>query len=215
MNFVILGCGRVGARLATELDRAKHTVAIIDLNKDAFKRLPSDFGGTVVRGMGIDEDVLREAGIEQADVFAAVTNGDNTNIMASQVAKEIFRVPRVLARIYDPVREDTYHALGLDTICPTTLISSQIIASVVPGVEVRDTGVHIDNVPTTSRPPIGQIVAASASPAGQPPTPTVIDQDAQPHVHGEMLHTHDGETPQKRGFFGGLLRQREGGAQGK
>lgn len=132
MNFVILGCGRVGSRLATLLDSQGHRVAIIDKNADAFKRLPESFGGTAVVGIGIDEDVLRSAGIEDADVFAAVTNGDNTNIMASQVAKEIFKVPKVIARIYDPIREDTYHTLGLDTICPTTLISNQIIKSVLP-----------------------------------------------------------------------------------
>ncbi|HEX2912669.1 MAG TPA: TrkA family potassium uptake protein [Chloroflexia bacterium] len=133
MNFVILGCGRVGSRLATMLDRMGHNVSIIDKYPDAFKRLPPDYGGTSIIGVGIDEDVLRSAGIEQADVFAAVTNGDNTNIMASQVAKELFHVPRVIARIYDPLREETYHALGLETICPTTLISNVIVNTVLPG----------------------------------------------------------------------------------
>jgi trk system potassium uptake protein len=131
MNFVILGCGRVGARLAVMLDQMGHNVAVIDQNRDAFKRLPEDFGGTEIIGLGIDEDVLKSAGIEQADVFAAVTNGDNTNIMASQIAKELFRVPRVIARIYDPIREDTYHALGLETLCPTTLITNTIAKSVL------------------------------------------------------------------------------------
>src|SRR5215210_5585562 len=132
MRFVILGCGRVGSRLATMLDRMGHTVTIIDRTADAFKRLPSDFGGQALIGIGIDEDVLRSAGIEQADVFAAVTNGDNTNIMASQVAKELFHVPGVIARIYDPLREETYHALGLETICPTTLISNVVVRTVLP-----------------------------------------------------------------------------------
>ncbi|MEI6043651.1 MAG: TrkA family potassium uptake protein [Chloroflexota bacterium] len=133
MNFVILGCGRVGSRLAVLLDKMGHNVAIIDRTSDAFKRLPTTFKGRAVIGIGIDEDVLKSAGIEQADVFAAVTNGDNTNIMASQVAKELFQVPRVIARIYDPIREGTYHALGLDTICPTTLITNQIINDVLSG----------------------------------------------------------------------------------
>lgn len=132
MNFVILGAGRVGSRMATLLDSKGHNVSIIDKNSDAFRRLPANFHGLAVVGVGIDEDVLKSAGIEQADVFAAVTNGDNTNIMASQIAKEIFNVPRVIARIYDPIREDTYHALGLETICPTTLISNQIINDVLP-----------------------------------------------------------------------------------
>ncbi len=133
MRFVILGCGRVGSRLATMLDHMGHTVAIVDRTADAFKRLPTNFKGQSIVGIGIDEDVLRSAGIEQADVFAAVTNGDNTNIMASQVAKELFQVPRVIARIYDPLREETYHALGLETICPTTLISNVIAKTVLPG----------------------------------------------------------------------------------
>lgn len=132
MKFVILGCGRVGARIAVMLDRLGHEVAVIDRYPDSFKRLPADFGGRTVLGTGIDEDVLKNAGIETADVFAAVTNGDNTNIMASQVAKELFNVPRVIARIYDPLREETYHALGLETICPTTLISNVIVNTVLP-----------------------------------------------------------------------------------
>lgn len=132
MKFVILGCGRVGARMATMLDRMGHEVSIIDLKRESFNRLPDDFGGESIVGVGIDEDVLRSAGIEEADVFAAVTNGDNTNIMASQVAKELFHVPRVIARIYDPLREETYHALGLETICPTTLISNVIVNRVLP-----------------------------------------------------------------------------------
>ncbi len=132
MKFVILGCGRVGSRLAVMLDKMGHDVSIIDRTADSFKRLPTSFGGQAVIGVGIDEDVLRSAGIEGADVFAAVTNGDNTNIMASQVAKELFGVPRVIARIYDPLREETYHTLGLETICPTTLISNVIVDTVLP-----------------------------------------------------------------------------------
>ncbi len=132
MNFVILGCGRVGSRLACVLDSLGHTVSIIDKSPEAFKRLPNTFKGRAVVGIGIDEDILKSAGIEQADVFAAVTNGDNTNIMASQIARELFKVPRVIARIYDPIRRDTYNTLGLETICPTTLISDQIISTVLP-----------------------------------------------------------------------------------
>ena len=132
MNFVILGCGRVGARLAIMLDKMGHHVAIIDRSADAFSRLPESYNGRSIVGIGIDEDVLRQAGIEEADVFAAVTNGDNTNIMASQVAKELFGVPRAIARIYDPIREETYHALGLETICPTTLISNVIVNTILP-----------------------------------------------------------------------------------
>jgi trk system potassium uptake protein len=126
MKVVILGSGRVGARLATMMDRNGHDVSIIDSNPDSFRRLPESFQGETVLGTGIDVDVLKSAGIERADAFAAVTNGDNTNIMATQIAKEIFGVPKVLARIYDPGREGLYHDLGLETVCPTTLISTKV-----------------------------------------------------------------------------------------
>jgi len=121
MRIVILGCGRVGAYLAKMLVAEGHQVAVIDKNRAAFARLGSDFPGNLVAGTGIDEDVLHRAGIEQADAFVAVTNGDNTNIMASQMAKEIFSVSKVVCRIYDPLREETYRRLGLETVCPTTL----------------------------------------------------------------------------------------------
>jgi trk system potassium uptake protein TrkA len=101
-----------------------HDVAIIDSNPEAFDRLPENFRGQTVLGTGIDVDVLKSAGIEKADAFAAVTNFDNTNIMACEVAKEIFGVKEVLARIYDPGREGMYHQLGLQTVCPTTLVST-------------------------------------------------------------------------------------------
>jgi trk system potassium uptake protein TrkA len=119
MRIVILGCGRVGAYLARVLVAEGQQVTVIDRNAEAFHRLGSDFTGNLVVGTGIDEDVLRRAGIEQAEAFVAVTNGDNTNVMAAQVAREIFGVPRVICRIYDPLREEIYRSLGLETICPT------------------------------------------------------------------------------------------------
>ena len=119
MNIVILGCGRVGAMLATMLDRAGHTVSIIDYSNESFRRLEPDFRGTTIAGNGADEEILIRAGIKKADAFAAVTNGDNRNIMASQIAKEIFNVKKVVCRIYDPIREELYHSLGLRTISPT------------------------------------------------------------------------------------------------
>ena len=121
MRAVILGCGRVGAKLASMLDAEGHEVTIIDRNSDQFRRLDAEFGGTAVVGTGIDQDILRRAGIEQAEVFIAVTNGDNTNVMAAQIAKHVFGVPRVIARVYDPEREKTYKNLGLETYCPTTM----------------------------------------------------------------------------------------------
>lgn len=123
--MVILGCGRVGATLAAMMDREGHTVAVIDQSSDAFQRLPAEFSGDMIIGNGVDEDVLERAGVREADVFVAVTNGDNRNIMASQIAREIFQVRRVLCRIYDPIREETYRGLGLETICPT-LVGAQM-----------------------------------------------------------------------------------------
>ncbi len=119
MKIVILGCGRVGSTLATMLDRAGHTISVIDYSSESFQRLNPDFGGTTLVGNGVDEEVLMRAGIKEADAFVAVTNGDNRNIMASQIAKEIFKVPKVMCRIYDPIREETYHELGLETVSPT------------------------------------------------------------------------------------------------
>ena len=121
MRIVILGCGRVGATLATQMDKAGHTISVIDMSSDAFQRLDPQFKGEKIIGNGVDEEVLRRAGIETADAFAAVTNGDNRNIMASQIAKEIFHVQKVVCRIYDPLRQATYNELGLETICPTTV----------------------------------------------------------------------------------------------
>jgi trk system potassium uptake protein len=128
MKLVIVGCGRVGAMAALALSEAGHQVTVIDNNRRAFDRLGSDFTGEMVLGNGIDEDVLRQAGIESADGFASLTNGDNRNIMAAQIALEIFKVPRVITRIYDPMREDVYRELGLNTVSPTVSGARQIHA---------------------------------------------------------------------------------------
>ena len=120
MKVVIMGCGRVGAELAMNLDKEGHQVTILDTNNDAFRRrLPADFGGRALVGNGIDVDALRGAGIEEADAFVAVTQGDNRNVMAAQIAQHLFSVPRVVCRIYDPIREEIYHTLGIETISPT------------------------------------------------------------------------------------------------
>jgi trk system potassium uptake protein len=126
MHVVILGCGRVGANLANLLDSEGRDVSIIDRNSDQFRRLDPDFHGTAIVGTGIDQEILRRAGIEQADIFVALTNGDNTNVMAAQIAQHVFRVPRVICRVYDPVREEAYRNLGLETYCPTTLGTAMV-----------------------------------------------------------------------------------------
>jgi trk system potassium uptake protein TrkA len=133
MNVIIMGCGRVGARVASLLDHNGHRVTVIDTNSVAFRRLSPEYKGDTYIGTGIDEDVLRAAGIEKAHAFIAVSNGDNRNIMAAQVARTVFDVPQVIVRIYDPVREDTYRRLGLTTVCPTTTVSAMILDQVISG----------------------------------------------------------------------------------
>ena len=127
-----MGCGRVGGRLAGLLDAEEHQVSILDVDAYSFRRLPPGFGGTPLIGDGTDEDALRRAGIEEADVFVAVTQGDNRNVMASQIAKHIFGVPKVICRIYDPIREEMYHTLGLETISPTK-VGADLIKRVIEG----------------------------------------------------------------------------------
>ena len=121
-----MGCGRVGARLAGLLDSDGHLVTIIDTDTYSFRRLPANFKGNALVGNGLDQEVLKRAGIEEADAFVATTQGDNRNIMAAQIAKHIFKVPKVISRIYDPLRQELYSTLGLDTLSPTTIFA-QII----------------------------------------------------------------------------------------
>ncbi len=123
MKVVIMGCGRVGARLAGLLDADGHSVTILDTDAYSFRRLPPKFDGTALIGNGINEEALKRAGIEEADAFVAVTQGDNRNIMATQIAKHIFNVSKVICRIYDPLRQELYNTLGLETFSPTTIFA--------------------------------------------------------------------------------------------
>ena len=131
MKVVIMGCGRVGAWLARLLDAEGHQVTVLDLDAYSFRRLSfpgllNDFKGTALVGNGIDQEALRKAGIEQTDVFFALTQGDNRNIMASQIAKHIFKVPRVICRIYDPLRQEMYSTLGIEAISPTAIFAQML-----------------------------------------------------------------------------------------
>lgn len=119
--------------MARLLDSNGHAVTVIDTNADQFRRLGPEFKGETIIGTGIDEDVLRSAGIESADAFISVTQGDNTNVMTAQIAQNIFHVPRVMCRIYDPVREAVYKGMGLHTVCPTTVISDIILNDISAG----------------------------------------------------------------------------------
>ena len=132
-DVVILGCGRVGSRLAAQMDSEGYHVTVIDTDGYSFRRLPDSFHGRTILGTGIDEDVLRRAGIEEARTFIAVTNNDNPNIMAAQIAQTVFRVPEVLARVYDVERAQTYADLGLNTICPTATIAQMFRERVTTG----------------------------------------------------------------------------------
>jgi trk system potassium uptake protein TrkA len=128
MKAIIVGCGRVGAGLADALDRAGWQVMIIDRSTASFDRLPSTFGGTALRGDGTDEDTLRRAGAEGADLFLALTEGDNRNIMAAQLGQEAFGAARTIAKVNDPVRAEAYAHLGIVTLCRTNLMETSVLA---------------------------------------------------------------------------------------
>lgn len=127
-----MGCGRVGSSLASELELLGHTVSIIDQSREAFRRLGPDFKGRTISGIGFDRDTLLEAGIETADAFAAVSNGDNSNILAARVARETYGVANVVARIYDPGRAEIYQRLGISTVATVLWATDQIMRRLVP-----------------------------------------------------------------------------------
>ena len=126
MKVVMMGCGRVGARLAGLLDIEGHSVTILDIDSYSFRRLSPDFTGTALVGNGIEEESLKKAGIEEADVFVALTQGDNRNVMAAQIAKHIFNVPKVVCRIYDPLRRELFNSLGIEAFSPTTTFAQML-----------------------------------------------------------------------------------------
>jgi trk system potassium uptake protein len=129
---VIMGCGRVGSTLAHTLEALGHSVAVIDQDADAFRRLGPDFAGLTVTGIGFDRDVLVQAGIERADAFAAVSSGDNSNIISARLARETFGVSRVAARIYDPKRAEVYERLGIPTVATVRWTADRMVRHLVP-----------------------------------------------------------------------------------
>ena len=132
MHVVVVGCGRVGSSLALGLSQAGHSVAVIDRNPDAFRRLGSDFGGSTVQGIGFDRDRLQEAGIEGAGAVAAVTSGDNSNIVIARVTRETFGIERVVARIYDPRRAAIYERLGIATVASVAWTTERVLRRILP-----------------------------------------------------------------------------------
>jgi trk system potassium uptake protein TrkA len=177
VKIVIVGCGRVGSVLAESLDHDGHEVVIIDRTTQAFDRLPDDFGGRAIRGDGTDEDTLRRIGAEGADVLLALTEGDNRNVMAAEVALENLGVKKVMAKVNDPVRAAAYAELGLATICRTTLMVDAIqgflglgptgLPSVIDAVAPHaHLAANADGAPAAlgSMPPASGPLAASAAP---------------------------------------------------
>lgn len=132
MHFVIMGCGRVGAALACTLQETGHTVAVIDRNPDAFRRLGTNFTGTMIEGVGFDRDTLKAADVTDAYAFAAVSSGDNSNILAARVARELFEVPNVVARIYDPRRAEAYQRMGIPTVATVRWTADQMLRRMLP-----------------------------------------------------------------------------------
>lgn len=132
MHVVIVGCGRVGSGLATTLEAEGHSVAVVDRQSKAFRRLPEDFAGQRVVGVGFDRECLREAGIERAGALAAVTNGDNSNIVVARVAREAFSIERVVARIYDSRRAAIYERLGIPTVATVQWTTERVLRRILP-----------------------------------------------------------------------------------
>lgn len=132
MHIVIMGCGRVGSTLARSLERRGHSVAVIDVDVNAFRRLGPDFRGLTVKGVGFDRDVLREAGIATADGFAAVSSGDNSNVLAARVVRDQFGVNNVVARIYDQGRAEVYERLGIPTVATVRWASNSVLRALLP-----------------------------------------------------------------------------------
>jgi trk system potassium uptake protein TrkA len=160
VHVVIMGCGRVGSTLARALEDRSHTVSVIDISPDAFRRLGPSYNGTKVTGYGFDRSVLIEAGIEKADAFAAVSSGDNSNIIAARVARETFGIQQVVARIYDPGRAAVYERLGISTVATVKWTADQVLRRLLPaGAEpnYRDPSgtIRLDQIPVPG-PWIGQ-----------------------------------------------------------
>lgn len=132
MHIVIMGCGRTGSMLARGLEQRGHSVAVIDIHAEAFRRLGQHFKGLTVKGVGFDREVLEEAGIRQAEGFAAVSSGDNSNILAARVVKEIYRVENVVARIYDQGRAQVFERLGIPTVAPVRWTTGMVMRRLLP-----------------------------------------------------------------------------------
>lgn len=144
MNFLIVGCGKVGSKLSSSLSRDGHDVAVVSNHGEDFRQLDSDFKGLTIEGVEVDQDVLQRAGISACDCLAAVSSDDNINIMVAQLAKRIFKVPKVITRILDPEREEVFSHFGLQTVCPTRLIVDAVSTAALES-ELVQKNVHFGN----------------------------------------------------------------------
>jgi trk system potassium uptake protein TrkA len=193
VHVVVVGCGRVGSSLAAHLTEAGHSVAVIDRRAEAFSRLPPGFTGETVVGIGFDRDRLIEAGIERAEALAAVTNGDNSNIVIARVARETFGVERVVARIYDPRRAAIYQRVGIPTVATVAWATERVLRRVLPdepGIEWIDPSARVvlveRSVPAAwagrrlselEMPKMARVVAITRMGVSELPTPDVIAQE--------------------------------------
>jgi trk system potassium uptake protein TrkA len=187
MRVIIIGCGRVGARTAAELDSRGDHVTVIDVDQRAFNRLPSSFGGVTVRGSGGDEDVLRGAGAEMTDLLMSLTEGDNRNAMSAQLGKHTFGIPRVIAKINDPVRAEAYRSLGLETICRTVILADALVHAAADGPEA--TGGNVQ--PPTAEPLRG--APAAGTKAAEEAEEAIADEASADETPGD--ETPLGGTP--------------------
>ena len=178
MRVIIVGCGRVGARVAAELDQRGEHVTVIDTKPTAFNRLPQSFGGETVRGSGTDEDIMRTAGAEQADLLMTLTEGDNRNALSAQLGKHRFGVPRVIAKINDPLRGEAYRALGLETICRTIILGDALVTAAVEGADATNGFVQ----PPTAEPLRGAPPAGTAAVEDPPAVPGSSEAAAEATV---------------------------------
>lgn len=193
MHVVVVGCGRVGSGLASILEDGGHTVAVIDKAQKAFRRLPEGFGGRKIVGVGFDRDRLREAGIEEAGALAAVTSGDNSNIMVARTAREVFGLEHVVARIYDPRRAAIYEKLGIPTIATVQWTTDRVLRRILPDAPTTEwtdpsaSVVLVERAVSASwagrrlveldSPGLARVAALTRLGVGQVPTPDLVTQE--------------------------------------
>lgn len=195
MHVVIAGCGRVGSELATNLQRLGHSIAVVDKNPKAFERLKTDFAGKKILGFAFDREVLAEAGIEEAEAFASVTSGDNSNILSARVAKDHYRVPHVVARIYDPRRAQIYQRLGIQTVATVRWTTDQILRSLIPDEVPVEYTVDNGEVVITAVPAMTELVGKKALEVDDPGLRRVVavSRFGVPRIPDKNFTIQDGD----------------------